>query len=1202
MNVRHRSISHSGSVPESRKSPIASFPESNPPEPTRARRAASPARGPCSRSVRHLGLCILAWGLCLAATGCHRAAPPASPVAIVRELYALTLYDALENHDLQILIPRENGRWEHALVLTPRWSQAAHEADLSKLRLSGGRIGGEILVSLHPNATWPFPGAVPQLLVHLSATVSGQTITGSFRSVYDGVTAVGKLAGSLRNDDPHRLDDCRVVLRLEKATPIELQDWQRELNVGFVWRRGEPSAGRLVGPSQEAVADPSDVLFDVSNVSVTTNRLAGEIVMTPPGGSAVRYRVRGIVVGDRIGGVCEMSLGNTVESRRLLGEIRPVVRKAARSSSPPSSVSAAVVRRVVPRATRSPMRWELPREGDDLDQALDLARRTLALVERVAARPEAAEALRALEARAAQSQGKTDAARNELLDAVCRLRRRILFSHPALDFDRLLINQRSAALPEHMVDQYLGRHSQPAPGLVILESWKDAPRPIPLTCGRLPEGALLHPDLSYDGRRVLFAFCDHAKHAPPEHRAYFIYEMELASGRVRQVTGTPADLSSRQSERHTALVEDVDPCYLPDGGIAFVSTRCQTFGRCNGVRYSPSFTLHRADLDGAHIRPLSYNEANDWWPSVLENGLLVYTRWDYINRNDVFFQSLWTTRPDGTATAHYYKNNSAWPCLVGEARAIPHSHQVVATAAAHHGQTLGTIVVVDPLRGQEGGKPLTVITPELPFPESGTPAGAAFTPLPPRLRTPESRHLRDRRAGTPYPLSEDLFLVAYPHGGKLAIYLIDSLGGRELIYRDPAVACMDPIPLRASVPPPAVLAQGGQSPPLTGRVYVQDVYEGASPIPRGSICGLRVNQILGQPTRAKPCLSRVDNEILKRILGTVPVGDDGSAAFEVPAGIPLQFQLLDANGMAVMTMRSQVYLQPGERLACIGCHEPRQTAPRCTFQPASARVERLTPPAGPSYEGGLSFARTVQPVLDRYCIACHGLQTTEKICLLGSLENRPGEPAAPPRRFAVSYDALLDVPGLVCLAQRNEETYPSQPDDYFARAGRLAAMLRDGHPDATGRKRVELDPESLQRIIDWLDLNAPYYGDYSFNRSENQPPRPAGERALRAAIAERFGLELARQPFAALVNTALPAESRILKAPLATRAGGWGQIDENGWESTGDPDYQAMRALVEGAIAPPAFHDIAGTCGREDACRCGSCWVRRHDTAPPAPR
>ncbi len=833
---------------------------------------------------------------------------------------------------------------------------------------------------------------------------------------------------------------------------------------------------------------------------------------------------------------------------------------------------------------------------------LALARKTLEMVERAAPRPRLAAELAALERQFTDSKGNSQ---NEALYVrVCNLRRRITLSHPALGFPRLLINKRSGFLPEHMCDQYLGRHSREAPGLVVLEDWKESPRETVLLAGKLPRGATVHPDLSYHGKRVLFAFADHSirhnddgpiatpgqwltssEYSGVRHRRYFIYEYSFQTGQVRQITGTAADLMLGRRGRRTVLIEDMDPCYLPDGGIAFISTRCQQFGRCHGLRYAPSYTLYRSELDGTGIRPLSFNEANEWGPAVLFDGSIVYARWDYINRNLSAFQSLWVMRPDGTQTAHYYGNNTPRPCLIGEPQPIPGTHKTVATAAAHHGQTLGSLIVIDPCKGQDHGAPLISITPELPSPEGGLPRGTTRTAMPLSDDIPCRVSGGQRTgltfplgAGTPWPVSEELFLCTYQHGAQYAVYLIDVLGGRELIYSDPNVSCFDPIPLQPRPRPPVVPSTvAGRESEKTGVFYVQNVYQCSHPLGRGSIKRLRVNELISQPM-AKPAGQRYPVEILKRILGTVPVEADGSVAFEAPACTPMQFQLLDANGMAVMTMRSLVYLQPGERASCIGCHEPREAAP--PLKPLlQAQVRQITPPAGPRYEGAFSFMRTVQPVLDRYCISCHGLGRTEGDVNL--LRRGPNGRS--------SY-AALTAKGRVKLV--NDNSYPSRPRDFFAHGGTLATMLLHGHPDREGRKRVELERESLQRVVGWLDVNAPLHGDYSHNRIETQPPSPEGEKRLREAITKRLGTQLAAQPYAALVNVANPTESRILMAPLPVAAGGWGQIAKGSFSGKSDPAWHEMLKLVEGSVAPPKYHDIADTCGRGDACVCGCCWVR----------
>jgi hypothetical protein len=180
---------------------------------------------------------------------------------------------------------------------------------------------------------------------------------------------------------------------------------------------------------------------------------------------------------------------------------------------------------------------------------------------------------------------------------------------------------------------------------------------------------------------------------------------------------------------------------------------------------------------------------------------------------------------------------------------------------------------------------------------------------------------------------------------------------------------------------------------------------------------------------------------------------------------------------------------------------------------------------------------------------------------------------------------------LVTIAYRNKETVASKPDDYFAHAGKLAPMLLKGH------KGVKLSPEEFGRIVNWLDLNAQYYGDYSHNRPEDRRPDPAGEKALRAAIASRFGDKLAKQPFHTLVNAAAIDQSRILEAPLPVAAGGWGQITQGAFADRQDPAYVAFHTLVEKSLVPLQWHDSKGTCHRGKQCRCGCCWVEDAEKA-----
>jgi len=799
------------------------------------------------------------------------------------------------------------------------------------------------------------------------------------------------------------------------------------------------------------------------------------------------------------------------------------------------------------------------------------------------------------------------------------LRRKILFSHPALNFDRLLASQRGIpyAWAPHMVDQYLGRCSRPGPGLVVIENWKAAPRKVEPLKGKLPLGTVLNPDLHWDGDRVLFAFCDHTAKPPaaaaglkiptvlpgctrgknaeiirkldPEnpcfkdgkndydptpvaHLRYFIWEAALDGSWVRQVTGTPKDKMETWEGRQTVLIEDADPCYLPDGGFVFNSTRCQNFGRCHWGRYTPAFMLCRADGDGSNIRQLSYGEANEWEPSVLNDGRIAYTRWDYINRNAVWYQSLWTMKPDGTGVAHFYGNYTMHPCIQTEVKAIPGTHVVVATTAAHHYFTAGSLITIDTRKGEDGPEPLTRITPEIPWPESEgwNLPGSFAAPYPVNDTLFFASFSQESWAGAP-------FYGAWPSRNAYGIWLVDTLGGRELIFQDPEIGTFTPIPILKRPRPPVIpsVLPPADNAPDSGTCYVENVYDCREALENGSIKYLRINQLFNQPAAKRETRkASPDLEIYKRPLGIVPVAEDGSASFRIPAGMPVQLQALNTEGMAVFTMRSFIYAHKGDYLGCAGCHEDKMRSR--PPQELSKRRQIYDPQPMPrlEYPGAFSFVKTVQPVFDRHCIRCHGLQPPDKegkarMSLIGSK----------------AYLNLIERK-LVNWAESYKLTTASKTNDYFAVASRLTAILKKDH------QGVKLSKEEWDALIVWMDLNVPQYGDggYGFNREDRRLPQPEGEKRLRAEVEKRFGKEVAAQPFDALVNVGSPEKSRVLLAALPTDKGGWGQLD-GGFKGTDDPDYQSLLALVQGAIAPQPYQDFNGTCGRGTNCVCNSCWV-----------
>jgi len=677
----------------------------------------------------------------------------------------------------------------------------------------------------------------------------------------------------------------------------------------------------------------------------------------------------------------------------------------------------------------------------------------------------------------------------DLWHRVHTLRRRIALDNPLAQAGPLALVKQVPGAFSHQLTQYYGRYARPGGGVFVLDEPGRSMRCRRLAEAVLPQGSYQHLDVSYDGRRVLFSFCEAA--TVPDSgiegqrgRYYHLYEVATDGSDLRQLTDGPFD--------------DFAPRHLPDGRIVFVSTRRLGWHRC-GYPGCENYTLALAEADGSHPRTISRHETNEWDPAVLADGRIVYTRWDYVDRHAVYYEQLWTARPDGTAAAAFYGNNTFNPVGVWEARQVPGSSRIMATAAAHHAMTAGSIVLLDVTRGIDGPDPITRLTPEVPFPESeavllpqwSATAGIVSPPPVPieAVRWPGHCYR------SPYPLSENYFLAAYsfdpligePQANRpnmFGIYLVDRFGNKELLYRDLNIASLWPMPLRARPRPPVVPPAPSDPDVQEGTVFLENVYAADPPLPEGSIKRLRIVQVLPKSTPGinRPPVGIPNASPGKQVLGTVPVEPDGSALFRVPAGTPLSFQALDAHGQAVQIMRSITYLRPGERASCVGCHEPRSTAPpgRRTAQALCRGPSTIEP--CPEGSKPLSYPILVQPVLERKCVSCHSPQKPEGgVVLTGQPQGHytVSYNALAPR---VSYSAWGGKPG--DFRQVNSEPL-SKPEFFGARGSPLMKMLLEGHEE------VRLTPEEMERLVTWMDANALFYGTFD---PADQARQQAGQR------------------------------------------------------------------------------------------------------------
>jgi len=694
--------------------------------------------------------------------------------------------------------------------------------------------------------------------------------------------------------------------------------------------------------------------------------------------------------------------------------------------------------------------------------------------------------LREIAEKAAEPEKLPSDIKRELYFRARRAVRKMSFANPLLDCDDLLFVKRTPAwftvspgsrTYTHMCDQYYGWFSRPGGGMYVLKDFKSEQPTLRCLTDDLPPGNIIRPEISHDGTKVLFAHCKYYpdvhgivdkldKSKIPEDAFYHLYEMNLDGSGLRRLTQGKYD--------------DFDGRYLPNGEIVFLSTRrgqhiqCgresamatvgtelgDSYVRCGGGPYRPVavYTLHVMDTEGENLRQISPFEMFEWTPSVADDGRILYSRWDYIDRLNMPYMSLWSTLPDGSGARAVYGNYTPSPHCMFEARTIPNSNKIVFTASAHHGNTAGSLVLLDTGKGFDGDGPMTRLTPEVPFPEIEAWPSTYFA--------------------NPYPLSEDHYLVTWsdkpltnpgdPAGtAAMGIYLFDRFGNLNLIYRDPTISSMYPLPIRSRPKPPSIAEVSTESGPQEGEMILLDVYQGLESIRRGTIRELRVVGVPAKthPTMNYPQMGLTRDDPGKFVMGTVPVDEDGSARFSVPSGVIFFMQALDERGMAVQTMRSATYVQPGQKYTCIGCHEPRNTAPPSLAATALLRKpSRIAP--GPTGSWPLDFQAMVQPVMEKHCVGCH-------------------KPEADGSEFdlttAKSYDSLVNYgePSLKTHVMTRYRQGFSTAGACAAKMNPLIKLIDQGHYE------VKLATDDWNRLITWMDT----YGQRRGSFSEDQEKR-----------------------------------------------------------------------------------------------------------------
>jgi len=711
----------------------------------------------------------------------------------------------------------------------------------------------------------------------------------------------------------------------------------------------------------------------------------------------------------------------------------------------------------------------------------------------------------------------------------------------------LLFVKRHPYFSDHIYDDYYTWH--PGGGIYVIENpWspeeqQDVRAVIdPTTKETLGEGVYRDPDVSWDGKRVLFSF------KGSKDGDTSIYEIGVNGRGLRRLTNPATNCVKSCTEQPPPRAlgkgsHDISPAYLPDGRIVFTSTRQGSRVPCFN---SESDNLHVMNADGSGLRTITVNNVTEFDPSVMPDGRILYGRWEYVDKTALYMQSLWTCNPDGTGETAFFGNNMAKPTAFLDARPVPGSHLVVAALTPHNGQSVGAIAMIDTRLGKNGLHAMTNFTPEYP--------------------TEMDQGLR-RGPCDPWPLDANTVLIAnnatnFKHG---VIQIISRDGRREVIHSETNISCYSPMLVKARARPPAIPPAAKPGEP--GRFFVQDVYEGLEGVKRGEVTHLRIVEetarISGIPDGGRWwnqafLVSWQGSYTVKNFLGVVPVYEDGSAYFEAPPGRALYFQALDREGRMVQSMRTFVQAVPGVTRSCVGCHESKATAAgagRATLSSArrTTHIDSETlvgmprrrgedtdalpialrhSPARPQPErwgsGFLDYPITIQPILDRHCVSCHGGERG----IEGGIDLTGGWTWA----FSISYETLLKNTLAGFLNCVNEAVKTSEilpPRTHGSGAAPLTKLISKPHANYT----PQLTRAERAAVLAWMDGNGNYYGTWNWSDTATTDAILSAGTAV-AEVMQRAGCVKCHEAKAGndWINLQSPDLSRVLRAPLDASA------------------------------------------------------------------
>jgi formylglycine-generating enzyme required for sulfatase activity len=676
-----------------------------------------------------------------------------------------------------------------------------------------------------------------------------------------------------------------------------------------------------------------------------------------------------------------------------------------------------------------------------------------------------------------------DAKTSRLVDEILAFQQKAMLENPLLDFQKLLLikrvpvgDPRRSTGEDKGVGIFLGLARQSSWQIDTLPNIHDWDNEIALlsplnpdaklrTFYRPPAPELLADlELNYNAKELTFSM-------PGDNKCWQVFEMDVDSRIPYQLT--PKDQPD---------VHNFNSFYLPNGNVGFLSTAGFQGVPCNAsVNVA---MLYCMDSHGQNIRQLAFDQDHNYCPTVTNDGRILYLRWEYTDIPHVWARYLFTMNPDGTAQHEFYGSGSFWPNSIFFARPIPdHPTKFVGVVTGHHVGRVGELILFDPAVSRYSADGVIQRIPG---------RGKKVLPLIEDKLTENSwpKYLH------PWPLSDKYFIVsAKPTPTDLwGIYLVDVFDNITLIKELDGYALMDPIPL-AKRPTPPVIADRVDLTRKDALFYLEDIYAGPGlkDVPKGAVKNLRLFTYHFAYQRLAGISHRVGTDgpwEPKRVIGTVPVETDGSAFFRAPANTPISIQPLDADGKALQLMRSWTTAMPGEIVSCVGCHEKQNsTAPAMMTIAARKEPVEIQPWYGPVR--GFSFVREVQPVLDKYCTSCHnGKPQPDGKTIPDFRPDRNGymvlKNTDPEITFVENTDinqlfaeyggvfppAYVELRRYVRVGGLESDIRLLAPKEFHTDTSELFQILNKDHYG------VRLDPQSWDRLITWVDLNAPCHGTW----------------------------------------------------------------------------------------------------------------------------